>query len=388
MDARHNPYSPGAGLRPAALTGRDAEIEAFAVILYRASDGRPAPGMILHGLRGVGKTVLLNELANNARKAGWVVANIEADLHSTRTPFRLQAAAALDEALRKETGKSNFGKQMRKAAGTLKSFSATVLGTGGGVEFHDRGASGSLNADFTDLVLDLAEDARGIDTGVALFVDEMQHLDDGDLAAICQASHQAGQQNLPFVVVGAGLPNLPRILTDAVSYAERLFDYHSIGRLDDSDATSALVLPAEREHVEWEPAAVTAVLDGSGGYPYFIQQFGQTSWNTATRSPISVADAEVGIALGREKLDNGFFRARWDRATPAERDYMAAMAADGDSPSESGTVAKRLNKNQNSLGPARANLIAKGLVWAPEHGQIAFSVPGMAAFIERELARG
>ena len=388
MDARHNPYSPGAGLRPAALTGRDAEIEAFAVILYRASDGRPAPGMILHGLRGVGKTVLLNELANNARKAGWVVANIEADLHSTRTPFRLQAAAALDEALRKETGKSNFGKQMRKAAGTLKSFSATVLGTGGGVEFHDRGASGSLNADFTDLVLDLAEDARGIDTGVALFVDEMQHLDDGDLAAICQACHQAGQQNLPFVVVGAGLPNLPRILTDAVSYAERLFDYHSIGRLDDSDATSALVLPAEREHVEWEPAAVTAVLDGSGGYPYFIQQFGQTSWNTATRSPISVADAEVGIALGREKLDNGFFRARWDRATPAERDYMAAMAADGDSPSESGTVAKRLNKNQNSLGPARANLIAKGLVWAPEHGQIAFSVPGMAAFIERELARG
>ena len=388
MDARHNPYSPGAGLRPAALTGRDTEIEAFAVILYRASDGRPAPGMILHGLRGVGKTVLLNELANNARKAGWVVANIEADLHSTRTPFRLQAAAALDEALRKETGKSNFGKQMRKAAGTLKSFSATVLGTGGGVEFHDRGASGSLNADFTDLVLDLAEDARGIDTGVALFVDEMQHLDDGDLAAICQACHQAGQQNLPFVVVGAGLPNLPRILTDAVSYAERLFDYHSIGRLDDSDATSALVLPAEREHVEWEPAAVTAVLDGSGGYPYFIQQFGQTSWNTATRSPISVADAEVGIALGREKLDNGFFRARWDRATPAERDYMAAMAADGDSPSESGTVAKRLNKNQNSLGPARANLIAKGLVWAPEHGQIAFSVPGMAAFIERELARG
>jgi hypothetical protein len=149
-----------------------------------------------------------------------------------------------------------------------------------------------------------------------------------------------------------------------------------------------LVLPAEREHVEWEPGAVTAVLGGSGGYPYFIQQFGQTSWNTATRSPISVADAEVGIALGREKLDNGFFRARWDRATPAERDYMAAMAADGDSPSESGAVAKRLNKNQNSLGPARANLIAKGLVWAPEHGQIAFSVPGMAAFIERELARG
>jgi AAA ATPase-like protein len=387
MDPRNNPYSPGAGLRPAALTGRGTEIDAFAVVLYRASHARPAPGMILHGLRGVGKTVLLNELANTARESGWVVATIEADLSGTRTPFRQQVASALTEGLRKESGRSNFGERMRRAAATLKSFSVTVLGSGGRIELQDRGSSGSLHADFTDLALDLAEGARDLDTGVAVFIDEMQHLDESGLAAICQACHAANQQNLPFVVVGAGLPNLPRVLSDAVSYAERLFDYRSIGTLGAADATGALVLPAQGEQVEWDPAAVEVVLTASGGYPYFIQQFGQSAWNAATASPISPANAALGIDLGRAQLDNGFFRARWDRATPAEREYMAAMAADGDGPSESGAVAKRLSKAMNSLGPARANLIAKGLVWAPEHGQIAFSVPGMSAFIDRELAR-
>jgi hypothetical protein len=201
------------------------------------------------------------------------------------------------------------------------------------------------------------------------------------------ACHAANQQNLPFVLVGAGLPNLPRVLSDAVSYAERLFDYRSIGRLGTADATAALVLPATGEDVQWESEAVDIVLGAADGYPYFIQQFGQTAWDTATTSPISSADASTGVDHGRAKLDNGFFRARWDRATPAEREYMAAMAVDRDVPSESGAVAKRLGKVQSSLGPARANLIAKGIVWAPEHGQIAFSVPGMAAFIERELAR-
>ena len=387
MDPRRNPYSPGAGLRPSALTGRDAEIEAFAVLLFRARDGRSAPGMILHGLRGVGKTVLLNELANTARKDGWVVASVEADHSGTRTPFRQQVATALEEGLRKEAGRSNFADKMRKARATLKSFSVTVLGQGVSLELQDRGSSGSLNADFTDLVLDLAEAARDLDTGVAVFIDEMQHLAEPELAAICQACHAANQQNLPFVVVGAGLSNLPRILADAVSYAERLFDYRIIGRLDEADAAEALVAPAQKGSVEWEPDAVDVVLAASGGYPYFIQQFGQTAWDAAATSPISTADANVGVQLGRAKLDNGFFRARWDRATRTEREFMAAMSVDGDAPSETGIVAKRLRKAINSLGPARANLIAKGLVWAPDHGQIAFTVPGMSAFIERESAR-
>ena len=172
-----------------------------------------------------------------------------------------------------------------------------------------------------------------------------------------------------------------------MSYAERLFDYRSIGRLDEADAAEALVAPAQKGSVEWEPDAVDVVLAASGGYPCFIQQFGQTAWDAAATSPISSAVANTGVELGRAKLDNGFFRARCDRATRTEREFMAAMSVDGDAPSETGIVAKRLRKAINSLGPARANLIAKGLVWAPEHGQIAFTVPGMSAFIERETAR-
>ena len=172
-----------------------------------------------------------------------------------------------------------------------------------------------------------------------------------------------------------------------MSYAERLFDYRSIGRLEEADAAEALVAPAQKGLAEWEPDAVDVVLAASGGYPYFIQQFGQTASDAAATSPISSAVANTGVELGRAKLDNGFFRARWDRATRTEREFMAAMSVDGDAPSETGIVGKRLRKTIHSLGPARANLIAKGLVWAPEHGQIAFTVPGMSAFIERETAR-
>lgn len=357
------------------------------MLLFRAHDGRSAPGMILHGLRGVGKTVLLNELANTARKDGWVVASVEADHGGTRTPFRQQVVTALEAGLRKEAGRSNFANKMRKAMVTLKSFSVTVLGQSISLELQDRGSTGSLNADFTDLVVDLSEAARDLDTGVAVFIDEMQHLAKPELAAICQACHSANQQNLPFVVVGAGLSNLPKVLADAVSYAERLFDYRSIGRLDEADAAEALVAPAQKGSVEWEPGSVDVVLAASGGYPYFIQQFGQATWDAAAKSPISTADANLGVQLGRAKLDNGFFRARWDRATRTEREFMVAMCMDGDAPSETGIVAKRLGIAISSLGPARANLIAKGLVWAPGHGQIAFTVPGMSAFIERETAR-
>jgi hypothetical protein len=391
MDPRINPYSPGAGLRPAALTGRDADIDTFGVAMHRATRGRSARSIVLHGLRGVGKTVLLNELAYMARDEHWVVAAVEADHGSGRTPFRRQVHAVLEEAMRVESGKPQLGQKLKHALASLKTFGLTGPGgIGGTIELHERAGTGALAADFTDLVLDISEAAaKEIGTGVALFIDEMQHLANDELAAISQACHAANQRNLPFILVGAGLPNLPRVLSDAVSYAERLYDYRTVGRLDEADAFSALVIPAEQEGVTWKQDAAEVVLSASGGYPYFIQQFGQTSWNLATGSSlVELRDAQAGVQLGREMLDNGFFRARWDRATPAERSFMAAMAADGSSPSESGAVAKRMKKSLSSLGPARANLIAKGLVWAPDHGLIAFSVPGMAEFIERELARG
>lgn len=212
----------------------------------------------------------------------------------------------------------------------------------------------------------------------------MQDLQADELAAICQACHEAGQQNKPFFIVGAGLPNLPGILAEARSYAERLFHYATIGQLPPAEAVAALIRPAQQEHVEWTDQAVALVVDAADGYPYFLQEYGSAAWDVAASSPIDSDDAEEGIRIGKARLDDGFFRSRWERATPGERDYLSAMAADGDAPSQSGEVARRLQKLPAQLGPVRAKLIAKGLVFAPEHGAIAFTVPGMADFIARQ----
>lgn len=389
MDPRRNPFSPGAGVRPVELAGREGELEMFDVLRHRAVDRRAAQSMIFTGLRGVGKTVLLNEMLGAARNEAWIVAKVEADLGEGRTPFRNHVAAALNSSLRQAQGRSGLGERFRAALATFKSFSLTA-GPDGTIGLSaevapqvGRGDTGRIVADLTDLALDLGEAAVELGVGTVLFVDEMQHLPSDDLAAICQACHEASQLNLPFFVVGAGLPSLPGVLAEAKSYAERLFRFVRMDRLDHDAATAALTRPVAEEEVEWSPEALAAVLEASGGYPYFLQQFGQTTWDAAVGSPISADDAADGIRAGRLLLDNGFFRARWDRATRAEREYLTAMAPDGDGPSSTGEVAQRLGKRATSLGPARANLIAKGLVYAPEHGLIAYTVPGMAGFIAR-----
>jgi hypothetical protein len=191
---------------------------------------------------------------------------------------------------------------------------------------------------------------------------------------------------LPFYVVGAGLPSLPGVLAEARSYAERLFAYRPIGPLDVEAATIAVVRPSEIQAVNWTPEAVDLVLESSSGYPYFLQEFAKATWDNAVGPDIEALDAQLGVQVGREKLDAGFFRSRWTRATPGERDYLKAMAVDGEGPSSSGEIARRLGKaSVQQVGPQRANLIHKGLVYAPEHGQIAFTVPGMADFIRRQL---
>lgn len=372
------------------LAGRHRELEAFDVLRHRAVRRRPAQSIVFNGLRGVGKTVLLNELLDAARGDGWIVAKVEADLGGERTPFRNQVASALHASLRGAQGRGGSGSFLRAALRTFKSFSLKASPDGSyaiGIDIdpdQGRGDTGSIMVDLTDLTIDLGEAARELDVGVALFVDEMQHLSIEELGAICQADHEASQRNLPSFVIGAGLPNLPGVLSEAKSYAERLFHYVRIDRLNDDDAFNALSRPAEEEGVDWEPAAARAVLQASGGYPYFIQQFGQSAWNVAETSPIRFDDAVEGIRVGRELLDGGFFRARWERATRGERDYLAAMATDDEGPSSTGEVAQRLGKKATSLGPVRAKLIAKGLVYAPEHGLIAFTVPGMADFISRQ----
>ena len=390
MDPVRNPYSPGAGLRPFELAGRDKEIAKFEVLRARARQRRVDQSIVFYGLRGVGKTVLLNELADAARNDGWIVAKVEADASGARSPFRSQIAQSLNVALRRVQGKSARGSRMKAALRTFKAFSLKAAPDGTlsvGIEIEadaGRADTGSLQADLTDLALDLGDAAIELDCGVALFIDEMQDLKAEELAAICQACHEAGQQNKPFFVVGAGLPNLPGILAEARSYAERLFHYATLGPLPDAEAAVALTRPAQHEKVKWTDQAVGIVVDAANGYPYFLQEYGSAAWDVATSSPIDHGDAVEGIRIGKARLDDGFFRSRWERATPGEREYLSAMAVDGDEPSQSGEVARRLSKLPAQLGPVRAKLISKGLVFAPAHGAIAFTVPGMAEFIARQ----
>jgi AAA ATPase domain len=390
VDPVRNPYSPGAGLRPFELAGREKEIARFGVLRARARQRRNDQSIVFYGLRGVGKTVLLNELAEAARNDGWIVAKVEADASGARSPFRSQIAQSLNVALRRVQGKSAKGSRMKAALRTFKSFSLQAAPDGTlsvGIEIEanaGRADTGSLQADLTDLALDLGDAAIELDCGVALFIDEMQDLKAEELAAVCQACHEAGQQGKPFFIVGAGLPNLPGILAEARSYAERLFHYATIGPLPPAEADAALTRPAQHEHVDWTNAAVDIVVAAANGYPYFLQEYGSAAWDVATSSPIDNSDAVEGIRIGKARLDEGFFRSRWERATPSEREYLAAMAVDGDEPSQSGEVARRMSKQPTQLGPVRAKLISKGLIFSPAHGAIAFTVPGMADFIARQ----
>jgi AAA ATPase-like protein len=389
MNPVSNPYSPGAGLRPRELAGRDAELTAFDVVLERTSVGLASRSQVLYGLRGVGKTVLVNELADHARGAGWIVGKVEATTDQHRA-FRAQVAQTLNRALREVTGSWGLREKVRRAFATFKSFSLTTDASGAfaiGIEVDPqagRADTGHLDVDLADLALDLADAAKEYGVGVLLVVDEMHGLSLDEMAAVCQACHEVGQRSSPFSVVGAGLPSLPRALAEARSYAERLFDYRELGPLSVADAIQALVRPAEDLGVRFVRGAAERIVEASGGYPYFLQEFGKAAWDFAPGpSAITTADVEAGIRAGTLDLDHGFYRSRWERATRSEREYLRAMAEDGDGPSASGEVAHRLGRTQSGVGPTRAGLIAKGLVFAPEHGQVAFTVPGMADYIRR-----
>lgn len=388
MDRVENPYTPGTGRKPSALVGRDDTLEAWRVALLRAEREKTDQPLVLYGLRGVGKTVLLTQLRHNAEAREWWVVQVEA---GGDVGLRELLGEALYEPLSELSDSGHgLGQRLLKGLKTALSFKASydVTGTwtfgvdltgapGGGAD------SGVLRTDLKKIVKDLSLAARESSVGLAILIDEAQDLSAEELTTLAMVAQSAALDNWPALFAFAGLPSLPQTLSEAKSYTER-FQYNHIERLSEDDARSALVQPAREAGAEWSEEALEHVVAESGRYPYFIQQFGQESWNEAVGPRIESTDARIGVARGQNLLDSGFFRARWDRTTASEKRYIRAMCPGGDQGIGSGEVASRLGKTQSSLGPTRAGLIHKGILYAPDHGVIAFTVPGMEAFIARQ----
>lgn len=388
MQLELNPYNPGSGAQPMHLAGRDAEIAAFDLLIVRTKRHLQSRPMVLSGLRGVGKTVLLRRLKGLADHHGWITIKLEARKgESAQQEARKVIAAELQSAVRRLLPLIQAGDYIRKALSTVTSFTATagVKGISLGVAMDPtRSSTGHLEIDLKDLVEDLGAALKKQRSGFAIFIDEMQDLDDELLGALIAAQHHANQEQLPFFVIGAGLPNLPGRLAEIRSYAERAFDYRIIGKLSVEATRDAFTQPARSVGQHYSDDALDMMIEASGMYPYFVQEFGSAMWESALKSPFTRDDAEAAVTLGREKLDAGFFVARWQRSTKAERRFLQAMAQDGEGPSSTGDIAAKMGKKPTALGPARATLIEKGLIYSPEYGQVAFTVPGMAGFISRQ----
>jgi hypothetical protein len=397
MEPVRNPYAPGAGQRPPELAGREREVDAFEIVLERISRGRPERSLVLTGLRGVGKTVLLNTLRSEAIGRQWGTGKIEARPdQSLRRPL----AAALHMAIRELAPLHRSPDRVDEVLGVLKAF--VLRASGPEAKLRDRWSPGidvppaSGRADSGDIEIDLVElftDAAGlasdVGTGVALFVDEMQDLGAADVSALCAACHELSQTGAPLIVVGAGLPHLPALLSASKSYSERLFRYQRIDRLDRIAADQALAAPARREGVEYEAKALDELYECSGGYPYFVQAYGKATWDHAPRSPITAADVRVAAPEAEAELAVGFFGSRYERATPAEREYMRAMAAltpdqEVDAPVPTAEVARYLDRKPASLSPARDALIKKGLIYSGERGTVAFTVPHFGRYLRSQ----
>jgi hypothetical protein len=391
VDPVENPYRPGAGRRPPLLAGREQVLHSFDVVLRRAEQlGEGDRGWILNGLRGVGKTVLLNELLERVAHRGWIVAKVEAGASQS---LSVALNHSLFSALRTATGRHSEGR-LRRLLGVFKAFSLRVDPAGNvslGVEVEPvRGVAdtGRLSDDLAALFETLGETARDLRIGALVLVDELQEATSEELAAMNTAAHHIGQGAvpLPVVIVGAGLPSLPAQLSEATSYAERLYEYRPIGLLHDDAARQALTVPAADKGVAWAAEGLSIAVETAGGYPYFIQAIGKQVWDNARTSPISVEDVEVGLVAARREVDDGLYRSRWERATPAQQDLLRVLAdLAGDGAAAVAEIAQSMGKRRTSdISVARNELIKKGLTYAPERGYLAFTVPGMHEFIRRE----
>jgi hypothetical protein len=389
MDKIRNPFTPGAGSPPPELAGREGILEQARVLFGRVQAKRPEKSLLLTGLRGVGKTVLLNEIERIAAAAGFRTILVEA--HEGK-PLAVLLAPHLRRLLFDLDRLKGAGDKVRKGLGVLRSFVGAIKVKVGDLDIGldiepDPGSadSGDLEVDLPDLFVAVGEAAQERGVAVAILIDEIQYFSSAELSALIMAMHKMQQRQLPLALVGAGLPILPGLAGESKSYAERLFAFPAVGPLPEADAERALQDPVRAEGVEFEPAALREIFMLTQGYPYFLQEWGYQAWNHAVASPIGAPVIRQASELVSQRLDDNFFRVRFDRLTPREKTYLRAMAELGPGPYRTGDIADKLGVKINTPGPVRASLIKKGMVYSPSHGEMAFTVPLFDDFMRRAM---
>jgi hypothetical protein len=387
MDPMLNPFSPGAGSPPPELAGRGPLLEQARVTLGRVKAGRPERSFLLVGLRGVGKTVLLNKVRELA--SGFDCRAVLIEAHEGK-PLATLLLPALRQVLISLDRMAQISQKAKRGLRVLKSFFDGLK-----LKYHDIeigidvdpesgvADSGSLEADLAEVFVAVGEAAADRHTAVALIIDEMQYLDEEELSALIMAMHQISQRQLPVVLVGAGLPQLVALAGRSKSYAERLFQFPEVGALQPIDAAQAVQEPVQEQGVRFTEAAVQEIIAQTKGYPYFLQEWGYQSWNLATRSPIEIDVIHNATRESIRRLDANFFRVRFDRLTPREKDYLRALADLGDTAQRSGDIAERLKVKVQSIAPVRNGLIKKGMIYSPAHGDTAVTVPLFSDFMNR-----
>ncbi len=387
MDPVKNPFAPGAGTPPPELAGRDELRETVRVALERTRLGRPAKSILMVGLRGVGKTVLLDRMREDAEATGIHTLRVEApESRSLPAILAPQLRQALLRLSRNDQAKELAQRALRALAGFAKALKIKHADIEVGFDFDPEPGladNGDLEHDLQALLEAAGAAAQKAGTALVMFVDELQYVEEDELAALITALHRAAQRRLPVVLVGAGLPQLRGRMGRAKSYAERLFDFPEIGPLPPSAARSAITKPVEAEGVQIGDDALERIVEKTHGYPYFLQEWGKHTWDTASQSPITLQDVELASASSIAALDESFFRVRFDRLTPLEKKYLRAMAELGPGPHRSGDIAQQIQREVTALGPTRNNLISKGMIWSPNHGDTAFTVPLFDQFMHR-----
>jgi hypothetical protein len=389
VDPIRNPFAPGAGTPPPDLAGREDIKENVRIALERIKLGRSAKSVLMVGLRGVGKTVLLDSIRLAAERDGFHTVRIEAP-EGRSLPAMLcpQLRQALLKLSRMESANETARKGLAALAGFAKGLKLAYADIEVGFDVEPEPGladNGDLEQDLQTLLLTAGHAAAKASSALVMFIDELQYVPEEQLAALIVGLHRAAQERVPVVLVGAGLPQLRGQMGRAKSYAERLFSFPEIGPLLPTDALAAIVHPIHDAQADIEPAAGQLIVDITQGYPYFLQEWGKQSWDAAKSSPITADDVRNATELATASLDESFFRVRFYRLTPLEKRYLRAMAELGPGPHRSGDIAAALDRKVSSLAPTRSSLIAKGMVWSPNHGDTGFTVPMFDAFMRRTM---